>query len=172
MDSFKHDVPTAGGGQATFQQCWLASYRMLYRFHKFNTNSIEDKLRGAGIDVEDAKKEGMLDTQFKEAAGALGLAGWSGTIFKKEAGFFDIGLTDGCEAFLEVLKKGPLWVSRYIKKGSYHIVLATGYEDTDKGHIIYNNPYPGPKNALEDRMVANHFVKHITNAMSSVQGYR
>ena len=169
MDSFKHTVATEGGGQATFQQCWLASYTMLYRHHDLPVASIEGKLSAAGIDVGESKKEGLLDTDFKKAAQALGLSYWSGTKYKQPHGFFDVGLTDGCEAFLELLKEAPLWVSRYVKKGSYHIVLAVGYEDTSKGHILYNNPYPGPKHAVEQRMIANHFVKHITNATGSIQ---
>jgi hypothetical protein len=172
MDSFKHDVPTLGGGQANFKQCWLASYGMLFRFHKLSSNSIEDKLRGAGIDVADAKNAGLLDTQFKKAGEALGLKCWSGTVYKAEQGFWDVGLSDGCEAFLELLKVGPLWVSWYVEPGTYHIVLVKGYEDTSKGHILYNNPFPGPDNALDARMPANTFVKHITSAMGSIQGVR
>jgi hypothetical protein len=145
---------------------------MLYGFHRFNKNSIEDKLEGVWIDVKEAKKKGLLDTEFKKAGWALGLTLWSGIKYKKSPGFFDVGLTDGCEAFLELLKRGPLWVSRYVKEGSYHIVLATGYKDTDRGDIIFNNPYPGPKHAAEQTLTANHFVKHITNAMGSIQGYR
>ena len=172
MDDFKHTVQTANGGQENFQQCWLASYRMHFRFHERPVGSIEDKLKGAGIDVETAKAEGLLDTEFKKAGESLGMTMWSGTKYKEPAGFFDVGLSDGCEAFLELLQGGPLWVSRYIKKGSYHIVLAVGYQDTSKGHIIYNNPYPGPTNAIEERMVANVFVRDITNAMGSIQAYR
>lgn len=171
MDSFKHVVSTLGGGQANFQQCWLASYQMLFKFHNRPEKAIEKKLRGAGIDVDTALKEGLLDTDFKKAGEALDLTCWSGTKYKQPPGFFDVGLTDGCEAFLELLKGGPLWVSRYVKKGSYHIVLAVGYSDPGKGYIIYNNPYPGPKNAIEERMVANEFVKHITNAMGSIQAW-
>jgi hypothetical protein len=171
MDDFKHTVQTGNGGQENFQQCWLASYRMLFTYHQRPVAAIESKLKGAGIDVENAKKEGLLDTEFKKAGEALDMTMWSGTKYKKEPGFFDMGLSDGCEAFLEILQGGPLWVSRYVKKCSYHIVLATGYQDTDKGHIIYNNPYPGPTNAIEERMVANVFVRHTTDAMGSIQAW-
>lgn len=172
MDDFKHEVPLLGGGQANFQQCWYASYGMLLKFHNRNASEIDDKLSGAGINVTDAKANGLFDTDYKRAAESLGLLKWSGAPFKVGGGFWDAGLTDGAEAFLKLLSVSPLWVSRYVEKGSYHITLAVGYKDTSKGHIIYNNPFPGPTNALELDMPANIFVRHITDAMGSVQAVK
>lgn len=168
-DSFKHNVSVIGGGQENFQQCWLASYRMLLKTAKRNPNEIEDKLKGAGIDVEDAKDKGLFDTSFSKAAAALGTKAWAGKTFKEEH-WYNPGLSTGCQNFLEVLKDGPLWVSRFVAKGSYHIVIATGYSDDGNGYIIYNNPFPGPNNAVEvTTLVANVFVRHITDATGSVQ---
>jgi hypothetical protein len=172
MDDFKHNVPLLGGGQATFQQCWYASYGMLLRYHKRNPAEIEAKLSGAGISFDRAMADGLSDTEFKRASESLGLRKWGGEPFKAGGGFWDIGLTDGAEAFLRELQISPLWVSRYIQKGTYHITLAVGYEDTSKGHIIYNNPYPGKKDAVEERMPANVYVRDITYAMGSVQAVR
>lgn len=170
--SFKHNVPTLGAGQATFQQCWFASYKSLLKFHNRNANEVEDKLNGAGINVPESKDKGLLDTDYKKAAESLGLAKWSGAPFKK-VGFIDFGLNDGTEAFLKELQISPLWVSRYIGPGSYHIVIATGYNDNGKGYIIYNNPFPGPDHAVEDTtLLANVFTRHITDAMGSVQAVR
>jgi hypothetical protein len=136
---------------------------------KLSGAAVKDKLIGGGINFDDAMANGLLDTDYQKAATALGLDTWSGELFKQEAGFFDVGLTDGAEAFLALLKVGPLWVSRFIEKGSYHAVLATGYSDPGKGYIIFNNPYPGPDNAVEvTDMPANVFVKHITSARGSV----
>ena len=172
MDSFKHDVPVLGGGQATFEQCWYASYKTLLKFHKGNPGEIESKLNAAAINVTEAKEKGLLDTDYKKAAEALGLTKWAGTPFKKVA-WVDFGLNDGTEAFLKELKISPLWVSRYIGPGSYHIVIATGYNDTGKGYIIFNNSFPGPYDAREDAtMPANVFTRHITDAMGSVQAVR
>ena len=172
MDDFKHNVPLLGGGQANFQQCWYASYGMLLKFHRRNPSEVDAKLAGAGINVGDAKAQGLLDTDYKRAADSLGLQKWSGAPFKQSPSWYDIGLTDGAEAFLRELQISPLWVSRYIEKGSYHITLAVGYKDTSKGHIIYNNPFPGPKDAIELEMPANIFVRHITDATGSVQAVR
>ncbi len=170
--SFKHSVSTLGGGQANFQQCWYASYKMLFTYHQKNVNAIDDKLAPA-INLEDAKDKGLFDTDFKKASQALGTKMWAGTIYKAKPGFFDVGLTDGCEKFVGLLADGPLWVSRYAGPNSYHIVVATGYNDDNDGYIIYNNPFPGPNNAVEvSTMLANMFVKHITNAMGSIQGFR
>jgi hypothetical protein len=165
-DSFKHTVSLLGAGQETKKQCWYASFRMVT---KLSGSAVKDKLVGGGILFDDAMENGLLDTDYQKAANALNLDTWSGELFKQEAGFFDIGLTDGAEAFLALLKVGPLWVSRFIEKGSYHAVLATGYNDDGKGYIIYNNPYPGKENAVEVTDVpANVFVKHITSAKGSV----
>jgi len=175
FSDFKHDVSLIGGGQPTYEQCWLASFRMMYKHHKLSTNSIEDKLSGGGIDVSDAKSNGLPDTKYHDAGTALGMTMWSGEKFKQEASWYDVGLSDGCEAFIEQLQNGPLWVSRYIKQGLYHIVIATGFRwgSSEKGYIIFNNPYPGPNNAVETSdLLANVFVRHITSARGSVQAYR
>lgn len=179
MDDFKHDVTTSGAGQKNFSQCWLASFEMIYKFHKLPVSTIESKLSTRGIDVADAKANGLSDKDYFKAAEALGLKGWSGELFKKAASWYDIGLTDGCEAFLEILQDGPLWVSRFIGtdsegKSMYHITVARGYNDSGNGFIIFNNPFPGPTDALEQSHPtnANTYVKHITSARCSVMGYR
>lgn len=169
MDNITHTVPTGGMGQATFEQCWYASYKMMLTFLKRNTNEIKDKLGGAGIDFDDAMKKGLLDTDYKKAADALGLKAWAGSTFNQKPGFFDIGLSDGAEAFLDALKAGPLWVSRKAGPDSYHIVVAYGYDDSDE-RILYNNPFPGPTDAVQARLSANIFVRSITGALGSVQG--
>jgi papain like cysteine protease AvrRpt2 len=172
---FKIAVPLLGGGQKNFQQCWYASYRSLYTYHKQPADSIDGKLAGNGIDVADAKANGLVDTKFHAAGEALGMTMWSGEKFKQAASWYDVDLTDGCEAFIDELVKGPLWVSRFIESGTYHIVLATGFKwgDSGKGYIIYNNPFPGPSDAVEvSTLVANVFVRHITSARGSVQAFR
>jgi hypothetical protein len=175
MDTFKHPVPTIGAGQATFEQCWLASFGMIYKFHGQAVGSIEAKLSAKGIDVEDAKANGLSDKSFHAAGEALGMTMWSGTKFKDPAGFFDVGDSNGCEAFLAELAQGPLWVSRYVAP-SYHAVVAVGYTNPswdEAGYIVYNNPFPGPRNAVEvSNMRGNTFVKYITDARGSVMAFR
>jgi len=172
LDSLKHSVPLTGGGQANFKQCWLATYGMLQRFHGKPTSDFETRLTNAGIDVADAKTNGLLDTQFAKAATAAGTTVFPSAPFK-ETSFFDFDVSSGAKDFIKELKNGPLWVSRYITEGSYHIVLATGYNDNGTGYIIYNNPFPGPDNAVEvTNITATVFCRHITDAKGSVQGYR
>ena len=171
MDSFKHSVPTIGAGQANFQQCWYASFGMMYKFYSQPVGSIDDKLTGAGIDVADAKANGLVDRQYKDAARALGMTILSSPPFK-DTSFFDFDVSSGAKKFLEELKKGPLWVSRYVSPGSYHAVVAVGYNDDGKGYIIYNNPFPGPTNAIELSMTATLFCRDLTTASGSVQAFR
>ena len=121
------------------------------------------------------KRTALSTRNFTDAGTALGMTMWSGEAFKKAPSWYDIDLTDGCEAFITELIKGPLWVSRYIEQGTYHIVVATGFKwgASGKGYIIYNNPFPGPNDAVEvDNLLANVFVRHITSARGSVQAYR
>lgn len=172
---FKHTVPTSGAGQATYSQCWYASYKMLLDYHNQPSAAIESKLSAKGISVEDAKNNGLEDKKYADAGTALGTTMWSGEKFKQDPSWYDMGLTDGAEAFIEELQKGPLWVSRFIEQGLYHITVAVGFTwgSSEKGYIIYNNPYPGPKNAVEVSTVpANVYVKHITSARGSVQAIR
>ncbi|MEP6944869.1 MAG: papain-like cysteine protease family protein [Acidobacteriota bacterium] len=171
MDSFKHNVATSGAGQATHQQCWFASFGMMYKYYKM-AGSIEDKLSGAGIDVATAKSDGMLDTDYGKAATALGFTPLSVAPFK-ETGYFDFDVSSGAYKFLDELVKGPLWCSRYLGPGMYHAVVATGYSDDGKGYIIYNNPFPGPTNAREvSTSTASMFVRDLTNAKGSVMAFR
>lgn len=174
-ETFKHTVATAGMGQPNFSTCWWASYRMIHQYLKRGLAEIDTKLSSVKIDVDDCKENGLADTDYAKAAGVLGLKTWSGLSFNKEP-LIDIGLSDGAEAFLKELRLGPLWVSRIAesrpgKKKSYHIVVAIGYDD-DSGRIQFNNPFPGPKNAVQQDMRANTFVRNITAALGSVQGYR
>lgn len=172
MESFKHTVETLNMGQPNNATCWWAAYRMMFKYKNKTLQEIDLKLKPV-IDLEDCKSNGLPDTSYSKVAEALGLKGWAGGNFNKKPEFFDIGLTDGAEAFIKELRVAPLWVSRIVWAGSeksYHIVVATGYDD-DKGEIIYNNPYPGPAHAREMSMKANLFVKFITGANNSVQGF-
>ena len=148
---------------------------MLYSYHSQMVDSIEGRLTGKGIDVADAKANGLVDKSYYDAGTALGMKMWSGELFKQSPSWYDVGLSDGCEAFVEELEKGPLWVSRYIENGLYHITVAVGFRwgPSEKGYIIVNNPYPGPSNAVEQSHIpANLFVRDITSARGSVQAFR
>src|SRR5687767_10990298 len=124
---FKHNVPTSGAGQKTYSECWYACYKSLLEYHKQSSGAIDSKLSGAGIDVASAMSGGLEDRKYHDAGTAMGMTMWSGEKFKQAASWYDVGLTDGCEAFIEELQKAPLWVSRYITKGLYHITIATGF---------------------------------------------
>lgn len=96
--SFSHKLTLAGAGQKTHETCWLASYKMIMTAANKSTYPIEGRLRAAGIDFDDYYKNGMPDTVYTKAAGALGLQHWPGSTFNAKPGFFDVGLTDGAEA--------------------------------------------------------------------------
>jgi hypothetical protein len=169
-DTFKHNVEILGMGQPNEATCWHASFRMMFTYLNRTTAEVDPRLEAAGIDTKDAQRAGLADTEYQKAADALGFTGWSGKRFNLNPGLFDFGLSDGAEEFVSELRMGPLWVSRKTK-GGYHAVVAVGYDD-DAGKIIFNNPSPGPKNAKEERLQANLFVRNISAASASVQGWR
>ena len=172
MDSFKHSVPCLNGGQANFKQCWYASYLMLHRFHGKTTTDIESKLTSGNVDVEDAKQNGLIDKAFAKASTALNTTSFPSAPFK-DTSFWDFDVSSGAKDFIKELQNGPLWVSRFIADGTYHIVLATGYNNNGTGYIIYNNPFPGPDHAVEvTNITATVFCRFITDARGSVQGFR
>ena len=148
---------------------------MMCNFHGRPVGSIESKLAAKGIDVADAKANGLVDRKYSDAGTAMGATMWSGEKFKQEAGFLDFGLTDGCEAFVEEMQKGPLWVSRYISaglrphRGRHRFPM--GIDQKRLHHLQQLDP--GPTNAVEvDTLLANVFVRHITSASGSVQAFR
>lgn len=61
FEDFKHSVPTIGGRQPTYEQCWLASYPMMSNYHKLPVDAIETRLSAKGIGVADAKTNGLED---------------------------------------------------------------------------------------------------------------
>ena len=169
-ESFKYNVEILGMGQPNEATCWHASFRMMFMHLKRTTAELNPRLEAAGIDCKDAQQSGLADTDYQKAADALGFTGWSGKRFNLSPGLFDFGLSDGAEEFLSALRMGPLWVSRKTK-GGYHAVVAVGYDD-DTRKILFNNPSPGPQNAVELRLEANLFVRNISAANASVQGWR
>lgn len=180
--SFKHTVERLTFGQKTHEQCWFASYQMMFKFLKRPTSEVESKLRPAlGTRQDDsgqviskfdeALKLGLSDTDYKMAADALGLKNSPGTPFKQKPAWYDIGLSDGCEAFLEILKNGPLWVSIRVSSTTDHAVVAVGYDD-DATKIVFNNPFPGPSDAIEDSKDANTFMQLIKAANGAVAGIK
>ena len=60
-------------GQPLSTLCWLTCYRMLYIWKRLDPNSIEGKLRGAGLDYDGACQRGLLPLEMPVAARALGL---------------------------------------------------------------------------------------------------
>ncbi len=166
--NINHWVPVAGMGQKTFQQCWFASYQMLYWQKGKNIGSVKTLLSPV-INFSDAMSKGLLDTDYHKCATALGMTAWEGKHFNQPRGFFDVGLSDGAENLYACLKDGPLWISRRTDTGSYHITVLKGYDDTGDGYFIYNNPFPGPTDAKEERMRSDLYAIRVTYATGSVQ---
>lgn len=167
-ESFLHNLEHVGFGQDSSARCWYAAYRMMFKYLNRNQNEIKDKL-APKIKFDDAYENGLLTGDYAKVADALGFDVLDSVPFKKDQGFFDVGLSDGAEAFLVELKKKPLWVARFALKGVHHITVAVGYDDKSSS-IIHHNPYPGPFDARDHLTIkANTYVKHITYQIGSVQ---
>ena len=165
---FTHKVNVLGMAQENFATCWYSAYKMALAAAGKGSVDVDAVLKGAGIDVEDAKSKGLKDTDYNTAANALSFNKISGKNFNEKAAWNDFGMSDGAEAFLEVLKVGPLWVSR-AGQTSKHIVVAFGYSSSgDK--LWYANPWvPFQKDAKERWMKINDFVFGITSDLAAVQ---
>jgi hypothetical protein len=163
-----HTINLLGMAQENFATCWYSSYRIALAAAGKGAVDVDAVLKGATIDVDEAKANGLKDTDFPKAANALSFTKFSGTNYNQKAAWYDVGLSDGAEAFLEVLRRGPLWVSRAGSK-SKHIVVAHGYSSSgDK--LWYANPWaPGENDAKQKWMEINSFVFGITNDSAAVQ---
>ena len=126
-ESFLHTVEYKGFGQSNMARCWYAGYRMMLKYLNRNPDEVQSKLSGV-LDFADAFENGLFVADYRKAANALDLEIIDSAPFRKEQGFFDLGLSDGAEAFLRLLEKKPLWVSRYVRTGVYHVTVAVGYE--------------------------------------------
>ena len=165
---FSHTVEHKGFGQSNMARCWYAGYRMMLKYLNRNPDEVQSRLSGV-LDFADAFENGLFVADYRKAANALDLEIVDSAPFRKEQGFFDLGLSDGAEAFLRLLEKKPLWVSRYVRAGVYHVTVAVGYDDKES-NILFNNPFPGPDDAWQnDKLKANVYVKHITQQIGSVQ---
>lgn len=168
--SFKHSVPTLSMAQPNEATCWLTCYRIIWMYLERTVEEIRPKLIAGGINYDDAYSNGLFDNDFVKAAKALKMKVFGSGNFNQEQGFFDVGLSDGAEAFLEELQLGPLWVCKR-RKTHFHIVVAVGYDDS-KEKIIYVNPFSETGHAKVKFQDANKFVRGITHALGSVQGPR
>ena len=167
-DDFQFGITMSGMAQENFSTCWYSSYKMALAAAGKGSIDIDAVLNGVGLDVNDAKENGLKDTDYPVAAKALGFTQFSGKLYNQTPSAWDWGLSDYAEAFLSVLQRGPLWVSRAGTK-SNHIVLAYGYSSSgDK--IWYANPWaPSQNDARQVWMKANDFVSRITGDTAAVQ---
>ena len=165
---FQHKINMLGMAQENFSTCWYSAYKITLTAAGKSTLDIDTLLNAASIAVDDAKAKGLKDTDYPKAARALGFTQFSGLEYNKKPDFLDFGLSDYAEKFLELLQRGPLWVSRAGTSGK-HIVVAYGYSSSgDK--LWYANPWaPHENDAKQKWMVANDFVFGITGDSAAVQ---
>jgi hypothetical protein len=113
-------------GQSNSKCCWVACYKMLYRWKGKSASEAVQKIEGAGLSTE----MGLYEDQWMKAAAALGLHGMRVSHLK--------GL-DGMAWCLE--KCGPIWCAgNFGPDGSPHAVVISGLYQQDK-KLRINDPY-------------------------------
>ena len=108
--------------------CWLTCYQMLYTWKGLDPNTIEGKLRRAGLDYHSATLRGLYPHEFLTAAIALGLRAEG---FGQPITILDIKAA---------LKYSPLWISGEWFRGSNHSRVVIGANDD---WVEYYDPWWG-----------------------------
>jgi len=108
--------------------CWLACYRMLYKWKSLDPNTIEGKLKSAGLDFDAACKRGLLPNEMRDAAKALGLAPMG---FGQSISAWDLK---------QRLTFSPLWLAGEWFKSSLHARLVIAASDD---WVEYFDPWYG-----------------------------
>lgn len=108
--------------------CWLTCYQMLYTWKRLDPNTIEAKLRGAGLDYDAACKRGLLPDEMQNAAKALGLHP------------FGVGGSISASDLKQHLLFSPLWVTGEWFQNGLHARLVIGASDD---WVEYFDPWYG-----------------------------
>jgi hypothetical protein len=113
--------------QVLASTCWLTCYQMLYEWKGADRTTIEGKIKGAGVDWDEAVKTGLKNKDDKKSGDALGLSCWASS--------------DGWNAreFKNFIKSGsgPIWVAgKWQTTG--HVVVVIGASDD---HVKFIDPW-------------------------------
>lgn len=142
-----HSVPKDGYGQYYATTCWYSSYRMLHAWKQADQSAIKSKLAGAGLDLKRLWTRGLLDTEFRAAAAALGMCGWRGSWVRDQ----------NAEMISHVLKRyGPLWAAMDWRgdAAAGHAVVIVAYDKKSEVFKIHN-----PYNRFQPGMVEVEWLK-------------
>ena len=107
--------------QADKKTCWLACYKMLYQVNDMTLSELEEKLKGAKIDITGK----LADDKQKDAADALGLTCAKGTSITSYKGLKNMIDNNG------VMKVGVYWEEN-------HAILVTGYDSVSESFGFIN----------------------------------
>jgi hypothetical protein len=108
--------------------CWLTCYQMLYIWKGLDPDTIEAKLRGAGLDYGAACKRGLLPGEMQNAARALGLRP------------FGVGGSISTSDLKQLLAFSPIWVTGEWFQNGLHTRLVIGASDD---WVEYFDPWYG-----------------------------
>jgi hypothetical protein len=119
-----------GYGQFNTATCWLACYRMLYKWKSEEESKIKPAMEKAGLKFSDLCTRGVYPEEWPTAGSSLGMCGWAGSSVK----------TWDDEQIVYALKGyGPLFYTwDYGQSG--HALLVVGF-DKGNGQFKVYNPY-------------------------------
>ena len=112
-----------GEPQSSRTRCWLAGYIMMFRWGGMEDSKIEgyvlDRLKGAGIDINDAFASGLKRKDNKTAGQALGL------------GVRGYGQPVTANNLRELVRYSPVWASGQWYETSNHVYVIVGVSDKE-----------------------------------------
>jgi len=151
-----------GYGQFNTTTCWLACYRMLYRWKDRDEGKILGKLEAAGLSVKDLRARGIDPRELPTAGSALGMCGWDGRLAKA----WDL------EQIVYLLHDyGPLFFT-WDYGSSGHALLIVGFDSRNQQFKVYN-----PYNRFEvgtvdvEWMTADMFRSKLLKARWALQAW-
>jgi hypothetical protein len=119
-----------GYGQFNTATCWLACYRMLFKWADRDQNTIASKLNTAGLNYKDLCTRGIQIEELPVAGSALGMCGWEGRRVK---------IWDDEQLVYALKGYGPLFFT-WDYGSSGHALLIVGFEKKMNLFKVYN-PY-------------------------------
>jgi hypothetical protein len=170
MGDINHKVETNGMAQPTGATCWYACYRMLLKVAGRDNSeaAIRSKFKLFSLNFDEAYAKGLHSKDWSIAAFALGFAPFLPLQFSPKLNTNWWGKTSGEEAFLALLRKGPLWIGRNVNRETSHAIIACGYASMEN-KVVWLNPESASGNAFPQRSRLDLFIQMIGTSMGGVQ---
>ena len=154
MDQEKFMLPLElqGKGQENPRICWYACYKMMYAWKNKSAYELDHRLTAAGYDLDELKKHGLLDNEYRKMARAVGTR----DVLRSSA------LNWSLEDIIDRLQRwGPIFLSTMELGG--HAVVLYGVS------IKFNLLIVADPNTLEDYTSAHNEYYTLSKFRGTIQ---